>query len=96
MSQELTMSNVTDNSAQSQFQLTEDGDTAIANYRRNGDTLYIDFVESPPALRGKGTAGRLMAGLMAIAQRQHLKVVPICGYAAAWIRRHPDSAESAS
>jgi uncharacterized protein len=44
-------------------------------------------VESPPPLRGSGAAGRLMAALSADVRGKGLKVTPICGYAAAWLRR---------
>lgn len=89
------MSNVIDNSARDRFELTEDGAMAVADYRLNGQTMYIEYVESPPALRGKGTAGRLMEGVMDSARKRNLKVIPICGYAAAWIRRHPEYADMA-
>jgi len=82
--------NVTDNTAQSRFELTEEGSTAFANYRLSGDVLTIPYVESPPALRGKGTAGRLMEGLAAQARARKLKVVPVCGYAVSWFQRHPE------
>ena len=39
------------------------------------------------ALRGSGAAGRLMAALAADARSKHLKLAPICSYAAAWLRR---------
>ncbi|MDI7774304.1 GNAT family N-acetyltransferase [Asticcacaulis sp. EMRT-3] len=71
------------------FELSEDGHTAFADYRLDGATLYIDYVEAPPALRGTGAAGRLMADLMQRARAEDLKVVPICDYAAVWIKRHP-------
>lgn len=81
---------VVDNSAAHRFELEEGGLTAIAEYHLKNGGLYIDYVESPPALRGTGTAGRLMDGVMAIARERGLKVVPVCGYAVAWIKRHPD------
>ena len=84
------MSEVIDNSGARRFELKEDGLTAVAEYRLQDDTLYIDYVESPPELRGKGTAGRLMEGVIETARARDLKVVPVCGYAAAWIKRHPD------
>ena len=84
------MSDVIDNPETARFELTEEGETAVAHYREADGRLYIDYVEAPPALRGKGTAGRLMAGVMAAARQRRLEVVPICGYAAAWIRRHPE------
>jgi predicted GNAT family acetyltransferase len=81
---------VTDNRAQSRYELAEEEGTAFANYRREGDVLTIPYVESPPALRGKGTAGRLMEGVVAHARAEQLKIVPICGYAVSWFRRHPE------
>lgn len=82
---------ITDNAAARRFELSESGGAVFADYRRDGGTLYIDYVEAPPALRGSGAAGRLMAGVMQAARAQSLSVVPICGYAAAWIKRHPDA-----
>lgn len=82
------MTQVIDNAAHSRFELSEEGHTAFADYRRQGGRLIIPYVESPPPLRGKGTAGRLMEGVLAAARAQGLKVTPICGYAAAYIRRH--------
>lgn len=79
---------VTDNPAKSRFELDVNGLIVFANYRRNGSTLYIPYVEAPPSLRGTGAAGRLMDGVMTIARAEKLTVVPICGYAVNWIRRH--------
>jgi len=84
------MTDVIDNSSAQRFELEEGGLTAIAEYHLKDDSLYIDYVESPQALRGTGAAGRLMDGVMRIARARDVKVVPVCGYAAAWIRRHPD------
>jgi predicted GNAT family acetyltransferase len=85
------MTNVTDNPSRSRFELIEQGQTAFANYRRNGDVMIIPHVESPPALRGKGTADRLMRGIVEKARADGFKIEPWCSYAAAWLRRHPDA-----
>ena len=69
------------------YEMDEQGLTSWADYRRSGDRLYIDHVESPVALRGSGAAGRLMAALSADARANNLRITPICGYAAAWLRR---------
>ncbi|HEU4839436.1 MAG TPA: GNAT family N-acetyltransferase [Micavibrio sp.] len=82
------MQAVTDNTQKSRFELVEEGYVAYADYRRDGKTLYINYVFSPPELRGKGTAGRLMEGIVAAAQAADQEIYPICGYAAAWLRRH--------
>lgn len=81
---------ITDNRDRSRFELDIDGRIVFANYRRQGSTLVIPHVEAPPPLRGTGAAGRLMRGVMETARAEGLRVLPLCGYAAAWIRRHPD------
>jgi predicted GNAT family acetyltransferase len=85
------MGTITDNHQRSRFELVEQGLIAFANYRRNGDVVIIPHVESPPALRGKGTADRLMRAIVEKARTDGFKIEPRCSYAAAWLRRHPDS-----
>lgn len=84
------MGDVRDNREKGRFELEEGGAVAFADYRREGGTLVIRYVEAPPILRGTGAAGRLMQGVMEIARAEGMKVVPRCGYAAAWIRRHKE------
>jgi len=69
------------------FEMDEQGLTSFADYSRQGERLILHYVESPPALRGSGAAGRLMAAIGAHARAQGLTITPICGYAAAWLRR---------
>lgn len=90
------MTEIVDNTAQARFELTEDGHTAFATYRRYGALVVIPHVEAPPALRGKGTAGRLMAGIVALARQHNFKIEPVCSYAAVWLQRHPDTRDVVS
>lgn len=84
------MTQVTDNTARSRFELIEEGKLAFADYRLNGGVLILPHVEADPALRGRGAAGRLMAGVLNLARERGLKVTPICSYAVAYIQRHPE------
>ena len=84
---------VVDNAQLHRFELEEDGLTAFATYRRAGDVFTLPHVEAPPALRGKGTAGRLMDGIAALARAHGYKIVPRCPYAAAWFKRHPEAGD---
>ena len=79
---------VKDNPERSRFELKISSQTVFARYARQGSTLVIPYVEAPPALRGTGAGGQLMAGVMEIARAEELKVRPLCSYARAWIRRH--------
>lgn len=82
--------NVIDNPAQQRFELEEFGHTAFADYRTADGVMFIDYVESPPALRGTGAAGRLMEGVSEFARDRDLKMHPICGYAASWLHKHKE------
>jgi hypothetical protein len=82
--------NVTNNAAQSRYELTEQGHMAYADYRKEQGTLYIKYVFAPPELRGSGAAGRLMDGVTGFARAENLKIMPICGYAASWLRKHKE------
>ncbi len=88
MSEANRVSAVTLNAAGDRYELVEDGKLAFADVERRGDQLIIPHVEADPALRGKGTAGRLMEGVVAHAQREGLTIVPLCSYARAWLQRH--------
>lgn len=87
------MSDVTDNTANSQYELPVEGQTVFARYRRTGDTVALLHVEAPVALRGTGAAGRLMQGIVDLARSRNEKLVPLCSYAAAWMKRHPETAD---
>ena len=84
---------VIDNKDRGRFELDENGQTAFANYHRSGLHVVIPHVEAPPALRGSGTAGRLMEGIVALARADGFKITPTCSYAAIWFRRHKDAAD---
>lgn len=79
---------VHDRPERSRFELEEAGAVAYADYRREDGRLVVAYVYAPPELRGSGAAGRLMEGVLAVAREQGLKVLPLCGYAAAYMRRH--------
>lgn len=84
---------VVDNTERSRFEMAEQDQIVFADYRLAEGRLSITHVESPPALRGAGAAGRLMAGVIVDARRRGLKIEPLCGYAVAWMRRHPEHAD---
>ncbi len=77
-----------DNIASGRLEMAEGGETVFARYRRQPGQLIIDHVEAPPALRGTGAAGRFMRALTDQARAAGEEIVPLCGYAAAWLHRH--------
>ena len=80
---------VIDNKAQSRYELMTDGHLSIADYSLEGERISISDVEVPEALRGKGIAAQVMAGVVEDAKARNLTIVPVCSYAAAYMQRHP-------
>ena len=64
-----------------------------ADYAVQGNIRVLLHVEAEPQLRGTGASGRFMAALVDHARTEKLKLRPVCGYAAAWLKRHPESAD---
>lgn len=64
----------------------------FADYRPGGGSVVIAHVEVARAHEGKGLAGRLMAGLLEQLRAEGTTVLPMCPYADAYIRRHPEHA----
>ena len=69
-------------------------DEAELTYSRAGEGLVIiDHTEVPAAFRGQGVGQALVARAVADFRAQGKKVLPLCTYAAAQFRRHPDWAD---
>lgn len=86
---------VHDNRGESRFELTVDGESAVAAYERDGDTIVFTHTVVPEALRGQGIGSRLIAGALAQVRGEGLKVVPQCPFVAAYLRDHPNAADLA-
>lgn len=73
------------------YELRRDGTVlGYASYRRQGDRILVPHVEVDRAVEGRGFGGRLVQGVLDDVRRQGLSVAPLCPFAAAWIRRHPE------
>lgn len=79
---------VRDNPAESRFEATLDGHTAVLVYQRGPG--YIDFVhtEVPPGLRGRGIANHLAEAGLAAAHAQNLRVIAHCPFVRSYLERH--------
>lgn len=93
----LAMTQIVDNTGRNRFEMAfaaDEGERLVfADYIRRGEALVIPHVEADPALRGSGAAGAFMRGLADHARAEGIKLIPTCGYAVAWFRRHPDDAD---
>lgn len=60
------------------------------------DRLLIKHTEVLSAFEGRGIGGSLVRHMLEDAHRQGRGVIPICPYAAAYIKRHPQYMEYVS
>jgi uncharacterized protein len=67
-----------------------DGETAVAAYQLEGDTIVFTHTRVPPAIEGQGVGSRLIRGALDAARDEGLKVVPQCPFVAAYIDKHPE------
>ncbi|HEY2050958.1 MAG TPA: GNAT family N-acetyltransferase [Caulobacteraceae bacterium] len=81
------------NEAVGRFERDEAGQVVFADYRCAEGRLILDHVEAPIALRGTGAAGRLMEDIAAYAREQGLSIIPLCSYAARWLRTRPEHSD---
>jgi predicted GNAT family acetyltransferase len=82
--------NIIDNPATGAFETTIDGFRAFADYRIADGKMILPHTVVPPALGGRGIAGKLVEAALARARAEGLIVVPACSYVAAYMQRHPE------
>jgi hypothetical protein len=73
-----------------QFQLRVEGHLALIQYVYSNDSIVFVHTEVPPALEGRGLAGKLARAALEYAREHELSVVPRCPFVAAYIRKHPE------
>ena len=81
---------VRDNPAESRYEAIVDGRVAMAQYRLAGDHITFIHTEVPVELEGRGIASQLARYALDDARRRGLRVIPICPFISAYIRRHPE------
>jgi len=81
---------VTNNEEAQRFEAQADGRRALLAYRRFPDRIVLSHIEVPPPLESKGLAAKLARSALDFARANHFRVVPLCPYVAAFIRRHAE------
>jgi hypothetical protein len=84
---------VRDNRGESRFE-SGSGDTlSVLDYQIDGNRMLLTHTEVPPHLRGNGLGENLVKAALEAARARGLRVVPICPFVQAYVRRHPESTE---
>lgn len=82
---------VTDNSAESRYELHTDGQlAAFVVYRLDGNVTDMIHTETLAGFAGQGFAGQLVAGALADVRRLGRHVRPTCPYVRGYLDKHPD------
>jgi len=87
---------VSDNQAESRFEIQFGDLLAELKYHRNGNRFVLLHTEVPTELEGHGIGGRLVTAAIDRAARQGLTVVPLCPFARTWLEHHADEAAKAT
>lgn len=84
---------VTDNQAESKFEIRVDGELAgFIVYRRLQHEQLINLIHTEVEQRfeGQGLAGQLARFALDTARKEGIGVLPSCPYIRSWIKRHDD------
>lgn len=72
----------------------EDGSEAELTFTKIGDSrIIIDHTGVPDAFRGQGIGARLVIRAVEDARRAGKTILPLCPFAAAQFKRHPEWAD---
>ncbi len=82
---------VVNNPEESRFEAWIGDQVAVLDYviDHEGD-LVLTHAGTPSALEGQGIAGKVTRDALEYAKANGLRVVPLCSYVSAYIRRHPE------
>ena len=72
------------------FVLSEEGGDTELTYVLEEDRMVIDHTYTPPALRGRGAAAKLVVRAVDEARARGWRVIPQCPYVKIKIDRSPD------
>jgi uncharacterized protein len=80
---------VRDNRAAQRFELEVDGALAVLEYERKNGAMVFNHTQVPEQFRGRGYGEILVKAGLAAARAEGLRVVAICPYVRAYLRKHP-------
>lgn len=80
----------TNNTTRSRYELVTDGHVSFVEYMLPGRIMILSHTEVPKALEGKGVGSKIIKLVLEDAKKLGLKVIPLCPFAASYIKRHPE------
>jgi predicted GNAT family acetyltransferase len=83
---------ITRNPAESRFETWIEGRLSKLEYLEDNESIVMTHVGVHPDDRGQGVAAKLAEVALEYARGKGLRVIPMCSYIAAYIRRNPQHA----
>ncbi len=80
---------VVNNEAKNRFEVKVGKYLAVCEYKLIKDRIIFTHTEVPTAIEGRGVASLLAKTGLDYAVSNNLKIMPLCPYVAAYIKRHP-------
>jgi uncharacterized protein len=81
---------LTDNTEAKQFEMKVGDYTARIEYILMGNKIFFTHTEVPAPLEGKGAGLMIVKLALENIESRNLKLVPLCPFTAAYIKRHPE------
>jgi uncharacterized protein len=82
--------NIEFNADRNRFESMVDGHLCELGFELADGKIYMNHVQVPKAVGGRGIAGHLTRHALDHARAKGWKVVPNCPYVKTWIERHPE------
>jgi predicted GNAT family acetyltransferase len=86
------MSTISHDETSHQFHTEVDGYRAVLDYTLSGEVMNITHTGVPHEIGGRGIAADLMRAALRGAHEKGWTVNPVCSYAVAYLKKHPEEA----
>jgi len=90
MKEEFTPLELVKNETAQRFEMNVTNAVAIIEYKQTNNKIHLIHTEVPQELEGKGAATAIIEKALAYIEKNQLKLVPLCPFVAAYIKRHPE------
>lgn len=79
-----------DNTDKHRLELVVDEHKAFIDYKLSDHKLFLIHTEVPSALEGKGVGSAIVQKALEFAKHNQYKVVPLCVFVQAFLKKHPE------
>jgi uncharacterized protein len=82
---------VRDNPKELRYEILREGElVGVIRYRVEPGVIVLVHTDIAPSAEGQGVGSRIVAGALDDIRSRGLRIVPVCPFVAAYLRRHPE------